>query len=188
MHKRTKQLIVACAVPVLILLGMCFQPLLTLFTGQEVTLQTKPVDPTDLFRGDYVILRYEAEEVPKELVETEVIKQLERNGSWGIGEQNVYVVLKKKDGIDHPVKVTLNKPKNGVFLKGKLDYIGTNGEGMEVAFIQYSLDKYYVEDNTGTKWEEASTKGQILAKAKVNNGYAILTDIEIGVRHRPWTK
>ncbi|AZU60365.1 GDYXXLXY domain-containing protein [Neobacillus mesonae] len=179
MFNRPKLLLLACAVPVLILLAMCYKPLLTLSSGQEITLQTKPVDPSDLFRGDYVILRYEAEEIPKELVDQDVIKQMDRGWNWGLEELGVYVVLENKDGIDHPVKVTLQKPKNGVYLKGKLDYIGTNGEGSEVAFIQYSLDKYYVEDNTGTKWEEASTKGQILAKAKVKNGYAILTDIEI---------
>ncbi|WP_286230674.1 GDYXXLXY domain-containing protein [Neobacillus mesonae] len=179
MFNRPKLLLLACAVPVLILLAMCYKPLLTLSSGKEITLQTKPVDPSDLFRGDYVILRYEAEEIPKELVDQDVIKQMDRGWNWGLEELGVYVVLENKDGIDHPVKVTLQKPKNGVYLKGKLDYIGTNGEGGEVAFIQYSLDKYYVEDNTGIKWEEAATKGQILAKAKVKNGYAILTDIEM---------
>ena len=31
----------------------------TLQTGKEVLLKTVPVDPRDLFRGDYVTLRYE---------------------------------------------------------------------------------------------------------------------------------
>ena len=31
----------------------------TLKTGDEILLKTLPVDPRDLFRGDYVILRYE---------------------------------------------------------------------------------------------------------------------------------
>ena len=30
-----------------------------LSSGQEVVLQTVPVDPRDLLRGDYVILRYD---------------------------------------------------------------------------------------------------------------------------------
>ena len=32
--------------------------------GAEVTLQTRPVDPRDLLRGDYVVLRYDISEVP----------------------------------------------------------------------------------------------------------------------------
>lgn len=173
MNKRTKQLLLACSVPVLILLGMCVTPVYTLLTGEEIILQTKPVDPSDLFRGDYVALSYEAEEVPKQLVEKEVVNELKDR--WG--ELKVYVLLEKKHGIDTPSKVTLNKPKKGIYLSGKLDYIGTNTNEEQVAFVQYSLDKYYVADNTGTEWEKASAKGEILAKIKVNNGYAILTDI-----------
>jgi uncharacterized membrane-anchored protein len=173
MNKRAKQLIFACAVPVLILLGMCFNPLLTLINGEEVILQTKPVDPSDLFRGDYVTLRYEVEEVPEKLVDKKVLTQLKD----GRGNLVVFVILKEKNGIHSPVKVTLEKPKSGVFLKGEIDYTGTNMDGEQVAFIQYSMDKYFVEDNTGNAWENASTKGEILAKVKVYNGYAILTDI-----------
>jgi uncharacterized membrane-anchored protein len=175
MNERMKQLIVASSVPVLILLGMCFTPVYTLATGEEIILQTIPVDPSDLFRGDYVTLRYEAEEIPKPLVDESVLKEMETR--WG--QLKVYVHLVVKDGIHTPSNVTLNKPAKGVYLTGKLDYIGTNMNGVEVAFIQYNLDKYYVEDNTGTEWELSSTQGQILAKIKVNNGYAILTDIEM---------
>ncbi|MFZ3171126.1 MAG: GDYXXLXY domain-containing protein [Carboxydocellales bacterium] len=35
------------------LAAMTIQPLMTLFAGQEIKLKTQPVDPTDLFRGDY---------------------------------------------------------------------------------------------------------------------------------------
>ncbi|MDR7001259.1 GDYXXLXY domain-containing protein [Neobacillus niacini] len=177
MNKQTrgKQLVFASLVPIVILLGMCFTPLYTLMTGKEIILQTIPVDPSDLFRGDYVTLRYEAEEVPKELVEAEVLDELKD----GRGEIKVYVTLVKKNGIDTPVKVSLVKPEAGtLYLKGTLDYIGDNRDQKEVAFIQYSLDKYFVEDNTGTDWEAASTKGKILAKVKVKNGYAILTGIK----------
>lgn len=175
MGKPTKWLIMAFSVPVLILLGMCYQPFLTLVAGEEVTLETKPVDPTDLFRGDYVILSYEAEEVPEKLVEQEV---LDSQRNWR-SDNIVYVLLEEKNGIHTPVKVTLKKPATGLYLKGKLNYIGTNREDNEVAFIRYSLDRYYVEDNTGSEWENASRQGEIRAKVKVNNGYAILTGIEI---------
>jgi uncharacterized membrane-anchored protein len=173
MNKRAKQFILAAMVPVLILLGMCFMPLFTLATGEEIILKTRPVDPSEVFRGDYVALSYEAEEIPVSLVENKVQKRLENTH----GDVAVYVLLKKKDGIHTPVKVTLNQPDSGIYLKGTLNFIGENQTGKRVAFIQYSLDRYYVEDNSGTEWEKASIKGQILAKVKVKNGYAILTGI-----------
>jgi len=181
MSNRAKRVLMACAVPVLILAGMCATPLYTLYSGEEIILQTRPLDPSDPLRGDYVSLQYEAEEVPVGLVEPAITERV-KNGESGL---NVYVTLEKKNGIDVPAKVTMKQPDKGTYLKGTIDYIGVrdtfNGEqtaaGEEVAYIQYSLDKYFVADNTGTKWEEASAKGEVLAKAKVHNGYAVLTDI-----------
>jgi uncharacterized membrane-anchored protein len=173
MNKRAKQLAAASSVPVLILLSMCIIPLYTMFNGKEMILQTKPLDPSDLFRGDYVILQYEAEEVPIKFVDEAVVKGLQNR--WG--ELEVYVLMEKKDGIHTPIKVTLEKPTKGVFLKGTLNYIDKDNNGQEIAFIQYNLDNYFLEDNTGTEWEKASAQGEILAKLKVNNGYAVLTDI-----------
>lgn len=175
MDKRMKLLIAAFAVPVLILFGICYRPFLTLLNGDEIVLQTKPIDPTDLFRGDYVILRYEAEEIPEKLVEQEVF---DAQRKWR-SETEVYVLLEEKNGVHVPVNVTLRKPDRGLYIKGELNYIGTNREDNEVAFIRYSLDRYYVEDNTGTEWEKASRQGDILAKVKISNGYAILTGIEM---------
>lgn len=173
MSKRAKHFILACSVPVLILLGMCVKPLYTLVTGEEIVLQTRPVDPSDPFRGDYVNLSYEAEHVPLELIDSAVVRKVQ-NGS---GQATVYVLLKKKAGIHTPIKVSLNKPDNGIYLKGQVDYIGQNEAQKNVAFIQYSLDKYFVEDNTGVNLEKASAKGNLLAKVKVKNGYAYLTGI-----------
>lgn len=152
---------------------MTVTPLYTLLYGKEIILQTIPVDPSDVFRGDYVTLRYEAEEVPRGMVEKDVITELEK----GRYDVTVYVSLEKKNGVHTPIKVAFQKPKAGIYLKGKLNYIGPNREQNEVAYIRYSLDKYFVEDNTGLEWEKASNQGEILAKVKVQNGYAYLVDI-----------
>ncbi|MBV7506177.1 GDYXXLXY domain-containing protein [Bacillus sp. sid0103] len=173
MNKRAKQLVLACCVPVLILLGMCVMPLYTLLVGEEMILQTKPLDPSDVFRGDYVTLQYEAEEVPIKLVEKSVVTRLQDLG----GEFGVYVLMEKKNGVHTPIKVTLSKPDKGEFLNGTVSYIDKDNQGQEIVYIKYDLDNYYLEDNTGTEWEKASAKGEILAKLKVNKGYAILTDI-----------
>lgn len=179
MSERVKRFVLASVIPIVILLGMTVTPLYTLLTGEEIILRTIPVDPTDLFRGDYVTLRYEAEEIPRGLVEQEVISKL-NSGQYDL---EVYVPLEFKQGVHVPTKVSLQKPNNGLYLKGKLAYIGPawtgESETEEVAHISYSLDKYFVEDNTGLELEEASRDGNILAKAKVKNGYAYLIDLTI---------
>ena len=175
MSKRAKQLMMAAFLPIIILLAMCVAPVYTLLSGEEITLQTRPVDPTDLFRGDYVHLNYEAEEVPSGLVDPGVVKKVETSSS----QTTVFVILKNKNGVYRPVRVSLKKPDRGIYLKGKVNYIGVNGNQDNVAMIQYSLDKYFVEDNTGTDWEKASIGGNLLAKVKVKNGYAYLTGIMV---------
>jgi uncharacterized membrane-anchored protein len=177
MSKRAKQIIFACLVPIGILIGMTVTPLYTLITGEEIILRTIPVDPTDLFRGDYVVLRYEAEEIPISLISKEVQTKIE-NGRY---DTEVYVTLKLKEGVHTPTEVVLTKPDTDLYLKGNLNYIGPSWDGgneeREVAYITYSLDKYFVEDNTGLELEEASRNGNILAKVKVKNGYAYLVDL-----------
>lgn len=180
MNKRTRYVILACLVPILVLIGMTVIPLYTIYKGQEIVLATVPVDPSDPFRGDYVSLRFEAEEVPVKLVEQEILdKQNRLNGT------RVYVSLTEVDGVYRPSKVSLEKPKKGIFLKGNYRYTGRAWDPVhqleteEVAFIEYSLDKYFVEDDTGLEWERASMKGDILANVKVFNGYAYLIDIEL---------
>jgi uncharacterized membrane-anchored protein len=179
MSKRAKHLILACLVPVVILLGMTALPLYSLLSGEEVILRTVPVDPTDLFRGDYVSLRYEAEEIPSKMVEEEVREKLNE----GMHDFEVFVPLKLKSGVHVPTKVSLDKPNSNLYLKGKLSYIGPSWDGVtereEVAYVRYTLDKYFVEDNTGLELEEASRNGNILAKVRVKNGYAYLTDLTI---------
>lgn len=171
MKGRTKQLILACTVPILILIGMCVTPLYTLMYGSDILLQTKPMDPSNPFRGDYISLQYQAEDIPVKLISSRVLKEVQN----GKSNFNVYVSFEKKNGIDTPLQVTLDKPSKGVFLKGMLTFIDDNlGE----AYIQYNLDKYYVEDNTGKSWGNASSKGEIVAKIKVKNGYGMLIDIQ----------
>lgn len=92
MNKRTKYLILACLVPVVILLGMTVTPLYTLYNGDEITLQTVPVDPSDVFRGDYVALQYEAEQVPIDLVDKGIKDKWEKE----YNPIQVYVTLEKR--------------------------------------------------------------------------------------------
>jgi uncharacterized membrane-anchored protein len=174
MSNRAKHLLLACVVPVILLLGMTATPLYTMIKGDVIFLQTVPVDPSNLFRGDYVALQYEAEEIPRNLVDKDVVSKIEA----GEYDLTVYVLFEKKNGIHSPIKVSLKKPKDVIYLKGKLEYLGSNDDQKSVAYLTYSLDKYFLEDNTGLEWEEASSKGEILAKVKVKNGYAYLVDIQ----------
>ncbi len=63
MKRRTLYFWVAVALQVMVLVGMTGIRAYTLATGTRILLKTLPVDPRDLFRGDYVRLRYEISEL-----------------------------------------------------------------------------------------------------------------------------
>ena len=83
----------------------------TLRTGKEILLKTVPVDPRDLFRGDYVILRYEISRLDSNHIAADYT-------DFKIGEK-IYVALKKEDGYGVASKLFRNSPKGEeLFLKG----------------------------------------------------------------------
>ncbi len=81
-------------------------------TGEKILLRTAPVDPRDLFRGDYVSLRYEISELrlDKLNVEEEFI----------LGDK-IYVVLEKAmDGTFQASSVTKRLPREKKFIQGQI--------------------------------------------------------------------
>src|SRR4029453_16093542 len=63
-RNRRRMLWAAVTLQVALLLGLGYPPMVTLASGKVVTFDTTPVDPWDMFRGDYVILSYAFNNVP----------------------------------------------------------------------------------------------------------------------------
>ena len=57
----TRRYVIAVVVALLAMLTVLLPPLWVRTTGDEVTLEIRPVDPLSLFRGNYVDLRYDVE-------------------------------------------------------------------------------------------------------------------------------
>jgi len=179
-----KSFTIAVVIPVIILLGMAVQPVLTLFFGQEILLETRPFDPRDIFRGDYVNLSYKIEEVALEKFPQELI-ELTGNDVNRLPKkmQKIYGVLKEESGhmaIDY---ISFEKPKDRIYIKGRLPSYNVFLYGDKSldspVFLNFGLDRYYVPENTGTALEKAARQGKIAARVKVFNGYALLVGIAI---------
>lgn len=123
--------------------------------GKEIRLKTAPVDPRDLFYGDYVQLSYEISSLPWSV--------------WKEGERpeegrTVYVVLRRNGAYDSAVAVYTVKPqaKDGeAILQARVRGWGES----EHLNLLYGFERYYVEENTGKEWEERS--GQAIVTVKV---------------------
>ncbi|HEX2248748.1 MAG TPA: GDYXXLXY domain-containing protein, partial [Gemmatimonadales bacterium] len=78
--RERKVLLVTAAVQLAILVGMIGLRAVPLVTGQTVLVRVEPVDPRDLFRGDYVILSSDFSRVSRERIEG--LPEYEREKSW----------------------------------------------------------------------------------------------------------
>lgn len=133
-----------------------------LATGQTVWLRTAPVDPRDLFRGDYVTLEYEIATVPESLWSAEARKAYERNDI----ELPVYVTLEKQEnGVAKAVALDVKKPVAGLFIKGRIN---------PSRRIAYGIDAYFVEQDQGKVLEARQPEG-------VRQGLTLAREMEVAV-------
>ena len=180
--KRFSRYLLAMLVPLTVLLARPLIPAAVLVFGQEIRLSTEPVDPRDIFRGDYVILRFSIEEVDESLLsgrdEWALFARLGHNPPAGVSPVHLYVTLEPDgDGIWQPVGMFLAPPKEGVYLRA----IASRGRGPSTIInLDYGhfLRRYYVRENTGLELEDAARLGKVTALVKVWRGRAVLTLVE----------
>jgi uncharacterized membrane-anchored protein len=181
-RKPSKMFWISLLIPLLVLLSMLIKPVTATLYGKEVILATIPIDPRDLFYGDYVILDLAVEEIDTALVEPSLIEKIEKEGYYD--DITVYVALRKGDGgIYQTESVSEQKPK-GLFLKGKMfpyfqeSELNDEATPQKTVLVEYGIERFYVEEGTGLELEEQSRKGQVLVTVNIHNGYPVVTGIK----------
>jgi len=122
----------------------------TLINGREVLLETVPVDPRDLFRGDYVILNYKIAQVSK-------YNNIEDN-------KTVYLPLKiHPNNVASARQITEYIPKDSFFIKGKMG----NCPSVIPFFssgrcINFGIESYFVKEHTGRELETNLRNGALV--------------------------
>jgi len=133
-----KTFIKAMLVPAVILIGFIGINYYTQNMGQEILLKTVPVDPRDLFRGDYVNLRYEISSI--DLYSTMF------DGPFVSGE-DVFAILAKGEKFWSVTRVGhYSQPpqKNEVCMKGKVTASYDNRVNVE-----WGIESYFVPEGKG---------------------------------------
>lgn len=141
---------------------------ITLITGKTVLLETVPVDPRSLFRGDYVILNYKISRLDLNKVSTNY-----RDFRQG---DTVYIVLREAGKFWTAKSVSKTKPvvRNGeVYIKGKVTRRYDN-----TLMVEYGIESYFVPEGAGKEIERARNARRISVKVAVNkSGNAIIKQI-----------
>ncbi|MPY75699.1 MAG: hypothetical protein GEU87_15720 [Alphaproteobacteria bacterium] len=145
-------LIVAVALQTIALIAIVGVKQWTLATGTPVLLETQPVDPRSLFRGDYVILRY-------------AINRLDAGlpGMPGVFKpgETLYVTLREDAPFWKPVSVHSARPEpqpGAVVIKGEIRY---DARGVKAVEMRYGIEEYFVPEGEGREIERPRRDGKV---------------------------
>ncbi|MEQ9520711.1 MAG: GDYXXLXY domain-containing protein [Parvibaculum sp.] len=147
----------AAVVQTAILTQMVMGQVRLLNSPTEAILKTVPVDPRDIFRGDYVILNYEMEQLRNDRVDIATDVQQ---------DQDIYIVLNLTLPFATPVKVLASRPETlepgQAVIRGSAYWVDTvqrqptdTGCGDCTSLsLSLPIDSYFVPEGTGTEIEQ----------------------------------
>lgn len=134
----------------------------TLATGTPVVLETRPVDPRSLFRGDYVRFTYAIAQLPADL--PGISPELKRGDT-------VYVVLQKGDPYWQPVSVhadMLTGAADQVAVKGKVVMaMPTTGRRVGPR-VRYGIEDFFVPEGEGRALERPDLNDKVSVQIAVD--------------------
>lgn len=141
--------------------------------GKVYKFKTRPIDPTDAFRGKYIALDFEAD-----VFQT-------RDSLWKRGE-DIYVYL-KTDSLGY---VQIQDVSKEVLEYADVEFImaqaGMYNNYNNKLFIKYPFDRFYMEEYKAYEAELAVQENQrdsllddVYALVYVKNGEAVLKDVSI---------
>lgn len=170
-RKRSRLLSGLVLLQALFLIGITLSFYAVGWFGKEIRLQTVPIDPRDLLYGDYVVLKYDINQISTSL--------------WkGPGEiykdnKNLYVVIKPNEKSTKKTYEVIGIYDQKPAVHGEEVVLRATFEYRDATYIhvKYGLETYYIAENTGKKLEDQV--GTLVSKIKVAPwGRAVLEGIE----------
>jgi uncharacterized membrane-anchored protein len=152
--------------------------------GREITMPVQPLDPRDVFRGDYVTLGYDISTLTKAKAPTAKLDGLLRGstafvtltpqpaGGWSVSGVSE----------DFPAQV----PASDVVLKGRVKSAWARADGSEKTLnVRYGIETYFVPEGTGRDLESKVREHKIEAIVAVGaDGTAAIKGLVVdGERH-----
>jgi uncharacterized membrane-anchored protein len=138
----------------------------TLQTGEEVILKTRPVDPRDLFRGDYVILSYQISSVDL--------------GSYGLSSEDI--------GLGDTLHVALDRDSEGFGIisgvsERSFETLSIRGKVVDISSetveLEYGIESYFVPEGQGYQIERQLSDSLSVAVVVDDFGNAVINSLLI---------
>lgn len=158
-----KKLILVALLWFVIIFGFIGSKQMVIYTGKEVILKVEPVDPRDIFRGDYVALSYDINRI-----------ELEEGSEYFHVGDTIYSIL-KKDNHYHVIDyVSKSLPQNNeMFIKGNIKQIDSEYDystktSKKVLNTTYGIESYFVPEGKGKSIERSISTKQLAVLVSVD--------------------
>ena len=137
-------------------------------SAPTVLLETRPVDPRDLLRGDYVILNYAISQIPLNLFQPPPPEAPPAG-------RPVYVLLEQRGRFHEAVGASMELPKPApgqTVIRGTTEHSWPAPGINSPVRVQYGLERYYVPEGTG------NPQGKLTVEAAVaKSGQAVIKQV-----------
>ncbi|MHC1683171.1 MAG: GDYXXLXY domain-containing protein [Clostridiaceae bacterium] len=175
---------IVAMIPTIILISMTILPLITLYRGTEVSVLVNAYYSSDSIRGKNLYLNYKFENVPYDKLPDE-IRTLDKDSLFK--PVDGYVVLKQVGDIYDLDYITIEEPKNVLYLKCSISpqYIETKSGTNEItAYVNCNLDRYFVSEENFElkefdKFEDKTNQWLYIAKIRIFKGYGYLEEVKL---------
>jgi uncharacterized membrane-anchored protein len=157
------RILVIVALQTAALAYMIYDRISVFSSSTVVTLKVKPVDPSDMFRGDYVILTYDIS-----MIATNDLPGDDKYVQGGFA----YVTLEERDGAWTPTAVNSSMPAQApgaVVIRGQVDGVMHNsGNEPPQLRLTYGIESFFVPQGQGKPIEDERQKGELTADIAVD--------------------
>ncbi len=151
--------------------NMIFQQEEIVVNGQLYKFKTAPLDPNDPFRGKYVRLYFQAQQVASE------------DTTWQRKEDAYILLDEDEEGYAIPKSISRQIPQGEQdFLRVK---IRSKAYNQDLVYFDFPFDRFYMEESKAPKAEKLYLESRVdslqtaYAEVSIYNGEAVIQDVKI---------
>lgn len=138
-----------------------------LYKGDTLKILTKPLDPYDAFRGNYLVLNYE---------NSIKVSDGTTDNAYNKGDI-VYIVYKEDDtGYSKIDYITKEKPKGEKYIKARVNY-----KYSSEIFLKLPFDRYYIDSSYAKEAEKLARdrNEEVYFTVKIYKGDAVISNLYV---------